>query len=921
MLGPEEVTEVLVNGVETVPEEIQFMYGIIPRATLQMFEIINEGITRGVEYSIKCSYIEIYNEMVNDILCNPVGANLKLREFPKLGMCVIGMTERFITSPEEVFECLSAGTANRIVCSTGQNARSSRSHTVFVVVIEQKLQDGSSKISKLNLVDLAGSEKLSKTGATGQSLKEAQNINLSLTTLGRCIKALTSSKEAHVPFRESKLTLILKESLGGNAKTSLLCTASGKLIHKEETLGTFAFAERAKQIKNKATSNVTRSAEELLQMVEQLKQEVSTLRKQLKSRTDNPELALAEGEAEETADDEMRFRFSELQVQHERLQESSVKEIERLQSELERTAGRTGDPLQVRELEDEIIELREGKKQLENTADEVRLKLQAQIDDLTVGMQDNASILFNYQEELMELDDKLTQAKDSLLEREADLKQAQESKEILDKDLTDKQEQLRRLQGELGSLSEQSEALELSVTDLKQQVKTKDQQLSEVQDRLLTVEGELSLLRLEETRQRDLIQQLLQDKAAYELKVEEYKAQLEEVRGELAVVSKKWQVLESSAASERLRLQGELEEQAQELAGARSKAKALEIELKENKLSHEQLEEREALISQLKETHEAQLRSHQTEQEQVRSRHEEALKALTLRIEAEVAAFEAYREKTDFERLEVSLKTEALEVAQQATAHQNIELEYSVKKSQQELATAHSHNAALTNSLKEQKDEYDALARANRDLMMKHAFTLQTSKAFSNSHAKKLEETYKELADARALVGAVELNSQKELSAAHEEADKLRGELKHLKQQLSMKDSTLEEQRKKSADLERTLASADLRLKQMTEDNLAAALKASAPQPSQPQNRISRRGSISAKINTSTAFGGVKLRSTGSKFLKAAIEESRIAQELTPESQYKVYYGYDDIKSALYANTEEIEQEAIANAMQEESKG
>ena len=100
-----------------------------------------------------------------------------MREFPNLGMCVIGLIEKYITTPEEIFECLSIGTANRIVCATGQNARSSRSHTVFIITIDQKNPDGSTKISKLNLVDLAGSEKLSKTGATGQALIEAQNIN------------------------------------------------------------------------------------------------------------------------------------------------------------------------------------------------------------------------------------------------------------------------------------------------------------------------------------------------------------------------------------------------------------------------------------------------------------------------------------------------------------------------------------------------------------------------------------------------------------------------------------------------------------------------------------------------------------------------------------------------------------------------
>ena len=229
MLGPEEVTETLVNKSETIPPEVFELFGILPRATFHIFESINEGQSHGTKYEIRVSYIEVYNEMINDILACPPNQNLKLREFPNQGMCVIGMLETVRNTPEAVFEAISAGTANRIVCSTGQNARSSRSHTVFIISMDQVLLDGTVKKSKINLVDLAGSEKLSKTGAQGQALKEAQKINLSLTTLGRCIKALTSGGSEHVPYRESKLTLILKESLSGTAMTTLICVRKKKI--------------------------------------------------------------------------------------------------------------------------------------------------------------------------------------------------------------------------------------------------------------------------------------------------------------------------------------------------------------------------------------------------------------------------------------------------------------------------------------------------------------------------------------------------------------------------------------------------------------------------------------------------------------------------------------------------------------------
>lgn len=356
MLGPETVTEVLVNQAEVVPPETQELYGIIPRATFHMFDLVNQGISQSTQFLIKCSYIEIYNESINDLLVNPPAENLRMREFPNLGMCVIGMTEKFISTPEEVFDCLSLGTANRIVCATGQNARSSRSHTVFILVVEQKLLDGSTKVSKLNLVDLAGSEKLSKTGAEGQALKEAQNINLSLTTLGRCINALTAKKPEHIPFRESKLTMILKESLGGNSKTALICTASQKEVHKEESITTLKFAERAKMIQNKAQSNVAQSPEQMRAMIEKLKKEVEDLKKQLRSGAPARELPpSAPEDAGPFSDNDFKFLYEEMEVKFTNLQVNSERELEDLRRQLEAAELKASQSVDTLAMHEEIL--------------------------------------------------------------------------------------------------------------------------------------------------------------------------------------------------------------------------------------------------------------------------------------------------------------------------------------------------------------------------------------------------------------------------------------------------------------------------------------------------------------------------------------------------------------------------------------
>ena len=195
-------------------------------------------------------------------------------------MLVTGSEHKSVQSFDDIFEALMFGQRSRAVASTNQNDRSSRSHTIFVISYKQINPDGAQKQGRLNLVDLAGSERIAKTGATGKTLQEATKINSSLTALGLVIKALTDNK-GHIPFRDSKLTLLLKDALGGNSKTTLICTASKQLKHLEESIQTLQFAERAKRIKNKAAANVLRSPEEMAKMIEKLKVEVASLKAQL----------------------------------------------------------------------------------------------------------------------------------------------------------------------------------------------------------------------------------------------------------------------------------------------------------------------------------------------------------------------------------------------------------------------------------------------------------------------------------------------------------------------------------------------------------------------------------------------------------------------------------------------------------------
>ena len=176
---------------------------------------------------------------------------------------VKGATERFVSSPEEVFEVIEEGKSNRHVAVTNMNEHSSRSHSVFLINVKQENLENQKKLSgKLYLVDLAGSEKIGKTGVEGMGLEEAKNINKSLSALGNVIAALADGNKSHIPYRDSKLTRILQESLGGNAKTTIVICASPASFNEAETKGTLDFGKRAKTIKNVVAVNEELTAEE-----------------------------------------------------------------------------------------------------------------------------------------------------------------------------------------------------------------------------------------------------------------------------------------------------------------------------------------------------------------------------------------------------------------------------------------------------------------------------------------------------------------------------------------------------------------------------------------------------------------------------------------------------------------------------------
>ncbi|KAI1924818.1 hypothetical protein LOZ65_002975 [Ophidiomyces ophidiicola] len=264
-------------------------HGVIPRICRDMFQRIDlMQADKLLACTVEVSYLEIYNERVRDLLNPATKGNLKVREHPSTGPYVEDLAKLVVRSFQEIENLMDEGNKARTVAATNMNETSSRSHAVFTLTLTQKRHDAETtmdteKVSRISLVDLAGSERATSTGATGARLKEGAEINRSLSTLGRVIAALadlSSGKKknaAMVPYRDSVLTWLLKDSLGGNSMTAMIAAISPADINYEETLSTLRYADSAKRIKNHAVVNEDPNA----RMIRELKEELAQLRSKL----------------------------------------------------------------------------------------------------------------------------------------------------------------------------------------------------------------------------------------------------------------------------------------------------------------------------------------------------------------------------------------------------------------------------------------------------------------------------------------------------------------------------------------------------------------------------------------------------------------------------------------------------------------
>ncbi|XP_065919368.1 kinesin-like protein KIF3B [Dysidea avara] len=315
--------------------------GVIPNAFDHIFIHIQR--TENEQFLVRASYLEIYQEAIRDLLSKDQQKRLELRERPDSGVYVEDLSSFVAKNVKEIERVMSVGNQNRSVGRTDMNEHSSRSHAIFIVTVEccKIGVDGKDhiRVGKLNLVDLAGSERQSKTGTTGERFKEATKINLSLSALGNVISALVDGKSSHIPYRDSKLTRLLQDSLGGNSKTCMVANVGPASYNYDETLTTIRYANRAKNIKNKPIINEDPKDALLREFQEELLRLKSALEKRKKKGSKKRHKTQQEGDSEGESDEGEENTEGNLKVEQERLEaerQSILQNKELLEEEREK---------------------------------------------------------------------------------------------------------------------------------------------------------------------------------------------------------------------------------------------------------------------------------------------------------------------------------------------------------------------------------------------------------------------------------------------------------------------------------------------------------------------------------------------------------------------------------------------------------
>uniref|UniRef100_A0AAR2J2U6 Kinesin-like protein n=1 Tax=Pygocentrus nattereri TaxID=42514 RepID=A0AAR2J2U6_PYGNA len=457
--------------------------GIIPRIVQDIFNYIY-SMDENLEFHIKVSYFEIYLDKIRDLL-DVSKTNLSVHEDKNRVPYVKGCTERFVCSPEEVMDTIDEGKSNRHVAVTNMNEHSSRSHSIFLINVKQENTQTEQKLSgKLYLVDLAGSEKVSKTGAEGAVLDEAKNINKSLSALGNVISALAEGT-TYVPYRDSKMTRILQDSLGGNCRTTIVICCSPSSFNEAETKSTLMFGQRAKTIKNTVCVNVELTAEQWKKKYEKEKEKNKTLRNTI---------TWLENELNRWRN-EVRALLASSRRDHDNLQA----ELTRLQMENEASKEEVKEVLQA--LEELAVNYDQKSQEVEDKTKD--------FESLSDELSQKSSILASLDSELQKLKEmtnhqkkRVTEMMSSLLKDLAeigiavgsnDIKQ-HEGSGLIDEEFTVARLYISKMKSEVKTLVKRSKQLEMAQADSNKKMDENEKELAACQLRISQHEAKIKSL-------------------------------------------------------------------------------------------------------------------------------------------------------------------------------------------------------------------------------------------------------------------------------------------------------------------------------------------------------------------------------------------------------------------------------------------
>ncbi|XP_035266186.1 kinesin-like protein KIF3A isoform X2 [Anguilla anguilla] len=463
------------EGVRAVPE----LRGIIPNSFAHVFGHIAkaEGDTR---FLVRVSYLEIYNEEVRDLLGKDQMQRLEVKERPDVGVYIKDLSGYVVNNADDMDRIMTLGHKNRSVGATNMNEHSSRSHAIFTITIEcsEKGIDGNQhvRMGKLHLVDLAGSERQGKTGATGQRLKEATKINLSLSTLGNVISALVDGRSTHVPYRNSKLTRLLQDSLGGNSKTMMCANIGPADYNYDETISTLRYANRAKNIKNKARINEDPKDA----LLRQFQKEIEELKKKLE---EGEEISGSDGSGSEDMEDGDVDGGEGGDKRRRRRDQTGKKKV---------------SPDKMVEMQAKIEEERKALEAKLDMEEEERNKARAELEkrekDLLKAQQEHHLLL----EKLSALEKKVIVGGVDLLAK------AEEQEKLLEEsnnELEERRKRAEQLRRELEEKEQERLDIEEKYTSLQEEAQGKTKKLKKVWTMLMAAKSEMADLQQEHHRE------------------------------------------------------------------------------------------------------------------------------------------------------------------------------------------------------------------------------------------------------------------------------------------------------------------------------------------------------------------------------------------------------------------------------------